>query len=386
MKRFFITAPLLAVSLFSCGNASPLPSSYAGEPPTMYIQDGQQLGLDDPDGYVPLNHACQHGLWLPYMGFADYMYGKTEDEFRSSVRGILTDAKAEDINTVYFHVHPCGDAYYQSDIFPRGVSWDGDLDPLAIVLEEAHSLNISVHAWLNPLRCQTAQQMSALPESFIIKQWTSDTSAQRVKLIGDRWYLDPSYPEVRELVCACADEILSRYEVDGIHIDDYFYPSSDPAFDEAEFALSGSADLSRWRLDNINALVKSLYDTVKSHGSRYLFGISPQGSVSADYSTQFADVRLWGSESGYCDCLIPQIYYGFRNESLPFEPTLAQWEAIVSSPSVSLVVGLAEYKVGKEDQWAGETGKYEWIEDDTVIARQIALVDESSACGYALYR
>ncbi|MBQ9898274.1 MAG: family 10 glycosylhydrolase [Ruminococcus sp.] len=380
MKRIFFAAAA-ALSLFSCSAQNV--SEVSAEPPTMYVQDGAQLDIGAPEGYVPLNYSCQHGLWLPYMHFEDYMLGRSEEEFRAGLREILVQAQADGINTVYFHVHPCGDAYYQSDIFPRGVCWDGDYDPLAIALEEAHSLAISVHAWLNPLRCQTQEQMSALPETFIVRQWTADG---RAKLLGERWYLDPSYPEVRVLVAQCADEILSRYDVDGIHIDDYFYPTADPAFDAAEFAASGCSDLAQWRLGNINSLVKLLYDTVKSNGSRFLFGISPQGNISADYSTQFADVRLWGSSPGYCDYLLPQIYYGFRNESLPFDTALAQWEELVSAPGVSLVAGLAAYKVGKEDQWAGESGRLEWIEDSTVLSREIEMVESSSADGYALYR
>ncbi|MBQ1463739.1 MAG: family 10 glycosylhydrolase [Ruminococcus sp.] len=336
-------------------------------------------------GETPLNFRNQVGVWLPYMHFEDYMSGKTADEFRQAVHSMLDDYKAQDVNTVYFHAHPCGDAYYDSDIFPKGVYLDGDYDPLDIVTEEAHSLGISLHAWINPLRCQTQEQMDSLPDDFIIKKWLYDPECSCVKLVGSRYYLDPAYTEVTELVCRCAEEILEKYPVDGIHIDDYFYPSTDPEFDRTEFERSGSADLSLWRQKNCTRLVKSLCDTVKIHGDGFVFGISPQGNISADYETQYADVRLWSGSKDYCDYIVPQIYFGFKNAACPFEATLKQWEELTCGSEVSLIIGLAAYKTGKEDKWAGVAGQDEWINDPDIISRQTELVKQSSADGYALY-
>lgn len=347
--------------------------------PESYIQEKEQLWLTPPEqedsGFV-------HARWFSYMDYADYMTGRSEEEFREAVRERYTAAKAEGIDTLYLHVHPCGDAYYRSDIFPSGVCLDGDYDPFEIMTEEAHSLGLDVHAWINPLRCQTAEQMQALPDSFIVKQWTGTGQA---KLTGDRWYLDPSYPEVRQLVCDCAAELLDRYDTEGIHIDDYFYPTTDTEWDRGEFGAYGAADLAQWRRDNITAMVKALYDTVKAHDSRAEFSISPQGNIAADYDTQYADVRLWGGTAGYCDTIIPQLYYGFLNETCPFEPTLRQWEEIVSGSGVKLVIGLAEYKQGKADKWAGAAGENEWISDSGIIERQKAMTEQSSAFGWALY-
>lgn len=336
-----------------------------------------------PEGRAPVNFRKQNGRWITYLQYPELMGGKNEEQFRREIRNIFSQALAEGVNTLYVHVRPTGDAYYDSSIFPRGTALDGEYDPLMIMTDEAHALGMSIHAWINPLRLQTAEQMQSVSDSYITRQWADQ--GKYAKLVNGRWYLVPAYEEVRKLIADEVTEILEKYPVDGIHIDDYFYPTTSPDFDSEAFAASDSTDLSQWRLDNVSAMVKSIYDAVKSRDSRLLFGISPQGKISANYDTQFADVRLWAGSSGYCDYIVPQIYYGFHNETSPFEATLREWETLRDDSGVSLVIGLAGYKEGREDAWAGEAGELEWIEDDTIISRQISLVEGSSADGYAVY-
>lgn len=381
MKRF--AAAFFALLLFTSCEAAESVSGAADTTAGMTFiqQEREQLG-ELESGYVPVNFRHMTGEWFPYMGYEEYMHGRSEEEFRRSVRERYDAAKSEGVNTLYLHVHPCGDAYYRSELFPRGTSWDGDYDPFAVMLEEAHSLGLSVHAWLNPLRCQTAEQMNALPDSFTVKKWTESGIA---KLVNGRWYLDPSYTEVDDLLRQCIRELITNYDVDGIHIDDYFYPTAEPDFDAAEFGASGSTDLGEWRRSNCTRMVKAMYDEVKSCDSRVEFGISPQGSIKGNYDSQFADVRLWSGEKGFCDYIVPQLYFGFRNESCPFAETLALWESM-TCPDVRLVAGLGAYKLGKADKWAGSAGENEWIESPDIIQRQIELVERSSASGYAVYR
>lgn len=381
MKKLTFLTILSTLALVSC-SAESIPYSESSD---LQMQNQSQFPTESIANYVPLNFTNQTGLWLPYMDFENYIYNKSEDEYKEEVKKILSSAKAEGINTIYFHVHPNGDAYYKSEIFPKGIYYTGDYDPLQIMLDEAHDMGISVHAWLNPYRMQTVEQMENLPDDFIVKQWINENSPM-VKVINNRWYLNPAYDEVTELVSSSADEILRNYNVDGIHIDDYFYPTTDTDFDKEAFEASGSSDLSQWRQDNINKMVKSLYDTVKSNNKRVKFGISPQGNINANYNSQYADVKLWAGNQGYADYIIPQIYFGFKNTTCPFEPTLKEWEKLVKDSGVSLVIGLAEYKLGEEDKWAGEAGENEWIENPDIISQQIELVKKSSANGYALYR
>ncbi len=381
----FLLLLILPLIFCSCSTHVSKNSTVSDIPATSYIQDFEHLHMDLPEGYSPINYSYQTGQWFPYMQYEEYMYGKSAEEFRNAVRDRFTQAKNNGINTVYLHIHPCGDAYYESDIFPKGVFLDGDYDPLAIMLEEAHKLGLSAHGWLNPLRCQTAQQMAELPDDFIIKKWTEDKEHPAAKLVGDRWYLDPSYSETNELLRSCVTELLENYELDGIHIDDYFYPTTDENFDKAEFQKSGRTDLAQWRLSNCTRLVRTLYDSVKSHDKRILFGISPQGNIEANYTSQYADVKLWAGSEGYCDYIVPQIYFGFENAACPFEPTLRRWEELRSDSPVKLIIGLAAYKQGKYDKWAGVSGENEWIDNPDIISRQIEIVKSSSADGYALY-
>ncbi len=385
MKKLTVLSIISVIALSSCSfeETSIKPSESSVTEP--YTQNETFIQPKENTGYTPLNFTNQAGLWLPYMDFENYMYNKSEDEYRKEIKKILSDAKAEGINTIYFHVHPNGDAYYKSDIFPKGIYYTGDYDPLQIMLDEAHNMGISVHAWLNPLRMQTVEQMENLPDDFIVKKWINEKSPM-IKIINNRWYLNPAYEEVNELISKSADEILKNYNVDGIHIDDYFYPTTDTEFDAEAFKASNSSDLSQWRQNNINNMVKSLYDTVKNNNKKIKFGISPQGNINANYNSQYADVKLWAGTEGYADYIIPQIYFGFENETCPFESTLKEWEKLVKDSGTSLIIGLAEYKLGEEDKWAGAAGELEWIENPDIINQQIELVKNSSANGYALYR
>lgn len=381
MKKKLFLFVMTAVLLTGC--AVPEEGDSLSEIPSATVPMASEPA--DTDSCVPINYTNQIGLWLPYMDFENYMYGKNEEEFKENVRKILENALNRGVNTVYFHVHPNGDAYYNSELFTKGIYLDGDYDPLQIMLDIAHSMGISVHAWLNPYRLQTAEQMETLPNDFIIKEWINEKKPM-VKIVNNRWYLNPAYNEVTELVSRTADEILNNYCVDGIHIDDYFYPTNEPEFDIEAFELSGRTDLDDWRRENITNMVKSLYDTVKNHGENLKFGISPQGNIETDFNTQYADVELWAGTPGYADYIVPQIYYGFKNETCPFEKTLRRWENLAENSGVSLIIGLAEYKLGKYDQWAGVLGENEWIDTPDIIERQIELVKSSDvADGYALY-
>lgn len=359
------------------------------QPLTGYVQEAEQLYLEETDSseeYIPLNYENQIGKWFPYMDYEEYMLGKSESEFRAEVAKRYKEAAEQSVNTIYVHVLPCGDAYYKSDIFPKGVCLDGDYDPLQIMLEEAHKLDISVHAWINPLRNRSTAQMEELSDEYIVKQWADNHTGTFVNIVSGRCYLNPAYDEVIDLICRGVDELVQNYNIDGVHIDDYFYPTTAEEFDKSAFSTSGSTDLAQWRISNCNRMVHSMFESVKRADDRLLFGVSPQGNINTNYSTQYADVRLWGSTVGYCDYIVPQLYYGFENETCPFEATLREWESLVTCDRVSLVIGLAAYKQGKNDKWAGVTGELEWIENTDIISRQIELVHSSEkAAGYALY-
>ena len=380
MKKMILL--ITSILLTSCEQTIMNPST---NDDNSIIQESQIPNKSDSN-YIPLNYSHQKALWIPYTRFDEVLYEKKENEYRTFMDSFLSEAEMQGINTIYFHAHPNGDAYYISNIFPRGEFWNNEYDPLNIIIELAHKRGISIHAWINPLRMQTKDQMDDLPESFIMKKWTEEKDKGYIKLVGERWYLVPAYEEVFKLINLTADELLEKYEIDGIHIDDYFYPTTDPSFDTEAFEKSNISNLSTWRRSNITTMIQSLCETVHKQGNRYKFGISPQGNISTDKEKLYADVELWCSDTKYCDYIVPQIYYGFENEACPFEQTLQKWEELTENSNVSLIIGLAEYKVGKEDKWAGERGQNEWITSPDILDRQIEMVSLSNAKGYAVYR
>lgn len=372
MKRMISVLTLSALLLGRCSPATIYPCEKSYE--SSYTSESD---------YIPVNYGYQKGMWLPYLGYVEYMQGNDAEGFRSAVRERFRNAVENGINTVYVHIRPTGGAYYDTDLFPKGAYLDGDYDPLEIILDEAHKLGLSVHSWINPLRLQTEDEMKDIPDSFITKNWYA--SGRNTGIVNGRVYLRPDSPEVLDLLRDEIREIIDNYDVDGIHIDDYFYPDTDPSFDAESFAESGADDLKDWRTEAVSDMVRTMYEAVKNTDERVLFGVSPQGNIKADYETQYADVRRWMNEEGFADYIVPQIYFGFRNETLPFTSVLEEWERMAENSDVKLIIGLGAYKSGNTDEWAGVTGETEWLDDPTVIDRQIETVIDSDADGYALY-
>jgi len=315
-------------------------------------------------------------IWIPATDLGNMLSGCDEAAFRKRVKSHLRQYQSLGINTIFLHVRSNGDSYYQSALFPRGAYWSANqaFDPLTVFLEESHTLGLSLHAWVNPLRCQTADQMTQIQGDYQTKQWVTAKDDRMVQ-VGSRWYMNPAYPEVRALVCAGVSEILAGYDVDGIHIDDYFYPTTAESFDAAAFKHAGAKNRAVWRTENINQLVCAMYDTVKSCDRTRIFSVSPTGSIADNEQEQYADVRLWCSESGYLDWIIPQLYFGFFHETYPFAETAEEWRGIVTNDEISLMLGIATYKVGEYDDFAG-AGAKEWTTDTLIPARQILFADE----------
>ncbi len=348
------------------------------------------------NGYSALNYSEQKGIWISYLEYSSAMMNKSAKAFRSTIGEYFDNVKALSFNTVYVQVRAFGDAYYSSELFPTGDRYNGTIgaklsyDPLEIMVEEAHSRNLSVHAWINPMRLMTDSQMKSLSDSYTIKKWynDSDKCGKYIVKSDGRWYLNPAYPEVEKLISDGISEIVSGYDVDGIQIDDYFYPTTAASFDSAAYKASGtSKSLSSWRTDNINDMVKRMNKTVHSANLSVLFGISPQGSVSNNYDTLYADVKTWCRSSDYCDYILPQVYFGFENAALPYEDTIALWSSMTSSGNVKLVIGLAGYKIGAADAYAGANGKNEWINNSDILSRQMKAAKKlSNYGGVAIFR
>ncbi len=323
-------------------------------------------------------------MWFPYFEYRNVLLSKSENEFAENIRVCFQNAKDIGINTLYVHVRAHGDAYYYSDIFPMASECSGtfgkkiDFDPLEIMVDIAHALGLSFHAWINPLRLSNTENIANLSQDCILKQWYCDIQKNGAYIVeySGLYYLNPAYGETRRLVCDGVKEILYNYDIDGIHIDDYFYPTTDISFDSAAFAASGGDDLGAWRYSNTNALVSEIYKTVKEYDANVLFGISPVCTDSANQGA-YADVDLWCAQSGYCDYIVPQIYFGYTSESAPFEKMLINWKEKCAFSDIQLIIGVCTYK------YAENSG--EWS-DYSLTARQLEdVLGDASLCGAAIY-
>ena len=200
-------------------------------------------------------------------------------------------------------------------------------------------------------------------------------------------YLNPATADVRSLILDGIRELLTNYDIDGIHFDDYFYPSQSETFDKISFAQYkkyGLLSLEEWRRENVNLLISSVYGTVKYMKKDVIFSISPAASIENNYNNLYADVALWIQE-GWIDEIIPQLYFGFRypDESFCFEALLKEWKSLVkSNPRVALKIGLAAYKAVPNL----EADKSEWQAESDIIARQVKICDSDfQISGYVYF-
>lgn len=337
------------------------------------------------NGYNPLNFDVQKGVWISYLDDEIVAAGKTEEQYRKIISTAFKNIKDLGANTVYVHVRSHGDAYYNSSYFPKSKKTSTSFDQLKVMVDEAHKLGLSFHAWINPMRLASSSN-GILPQNtstdFKVRQWYDNpaTNGKYIVNVNGTYILNPAYPEVRQLVYDGVREIVQNYKVDGIHIDDYFYPTTATTFDEDAFKASGAIDLGNWRRSNTSAMVSGIYNTIKNVNSKVLFGVSPQGNMSNNYNSQYIDVAKWLSSYGYLDYIVPQVYFGFKNQGLPYEKSISDWNSLVKNPNIKLVIGLAPYKVGCVDTWAG-TGINEWITDPNMISRQILSAKKISKYG-----
>lgn len=343
------------------------------------------------------------GVWISYYELEDLR----DYEAYCERIGKMFDKVADlGLNAVFFHVRPMSDALYPSELFPfshvigfkengkavQGV--DPGYDPLAVAVAAAHERGLQLHAWVNPYRVwNNGSDPDALSAKNPAYRWTHDNDPDNddwVRVWDGKLYYDPGAAEVRELITAGVLEIVRNYDVDGIHFDDYFYPTTDAAFDASTFAgyqaAGGTLSLEDWRRENVNLLVRTVYREIKALRD-IPFGISPGGKIKADREECFADVSLWAHEEGYVDYLCPQIYFGFLHQKYPFEQTLEDWLELRGESSVPMYVGLPVYKLGAKDAYAGSVrGMEEFLHaDGTLIARMVRMLREKGADGFILF-
>lgn len=373
MKRYIC---LLAVFLMGCTPGTGRITPGMGMRLELQEQTAEQLHLPVQQSGSPVVAA-----WLTAVSLSDMLKGATEAAYRAAVHQELTWLCENGFTDVFVQVRSNGDAYYRSRVYPRAASWSQDFDPFQVFLEENQQVGLQVHAWINPYRCQTAGQMLKIPDTYPTRMWAQEQAESIVQVSG-RWYLNPADAHAQALICTGAQELLDGYDIAGLHIDDYFYPTTEPELDAAAFAASRSEDLTAWRTEQVNTLVAALY--AQAHAADRIFSISPRGDPAASAQLLYADPETWCSQSGYCDWILPQLYYGFDNETCGFAEMLALWQGMVQTDGVRLIPGICTYKVGRADDWAG-TGRMEWLTEQEIPARQAAAVLETGLNGVAVY-
>lgn len=328
------------------------------------------------------------GVWVSYIDYTQIMWGKTQSEFEDHVDEIIENCLEYKINTIFLHASAFTDAYYKSSYYPTQyveseIGAQLKYDPLEIFIEKAHKKQLRVEAWINPFRSFDKEKMETVPPSYIVKRWV-DEESRNVVLYKDRYYLNPAHQEVHDLILNVVSEIAENYDVDGLHMDDYFYPDHvDDSFDRIDYQRSNT-DLSieDWRRHNVNELVKSINKTLELIDEEISFGISPAGNLEYSRDSIFGDVETWVKKE-WVDYIAPQIYFGYTNKSRPYSETLQQWGDVVKGTNVELIVGLAAYKINQKN---GNSDDDEWMNDNQILLKQIEEAKQAENYrGYALY-
>lgn len=357
------------------------------------VQPPQEMPITPPT--VSVSEEVR-AVWVNYNELSmKSLGGGTQTDFQNKAEEMCRNIRASGMNTVIVHVRPFCDAFYASELFPWSVYLTGtqgqgvDYDPLGIFLAAAKAQNLSVQAWINPYRVLLSAEWEKLSDNNPAKQWYEAGKTENLLLTEDGIYLNPASLEAQTLIINGVREILRKYDVDAIHMDDYFYPTTDPSVDapsyEAYLAAGGRLSQDDWRRENVSMFVSALYAAIKAQNPQTQLVISPGGDIRKNHDSLYADIERWAREPGFLDVLMPQLYYGFENAAKPFEQTAAEWANLRFAPNVSLCFGLAAYKCGKEDVHAG-TGALEWTQNADILARQLTLCRTLPHYGgFALY-
>lgn len=322
------------------------------------------------------------GVWITAFELNEML--KSENGFLKEFSVALDFLENKGVNCLYVHTRAYSDAYYPSLFYPLAAAVPENMDPLKIMVEQTHQRNMKIFAWINPYRISTSTSDKATVNGKII------SAVGESNILTDKkgLYLDPSSDLVRRLIINGVREIVQSYKIDGIHFDDYFYPTAEPFFDESSYekykeTAKEPLSLGDWRRANVNGLLSGVYGTIKSQDENILFSISPAADIKGNYENLFADVRAW-CDGGYVDEIVPQLYFGFEYpaERFRFDSLLTAWQEYLRGTKVRILIGLPVYKKFTRPQ----ADEVEWAKYDDIIPRQIAHIKENSKeIGYVYF-
>ncbi|MGB4659233.1 MAG: family 10 glycosylhydrolase [Mobilitalea sp.] len=416
---------MLAAIIMISAFFTTLPVSYAAENETTNstittapaittnIVDADAVTSTDAEDITDTEEPDEfNAVWISYLEFNSRLIdpdtgesGFTEERFIALIDEMFDNVVSLNMNAVVVQVRPFGDAMYPSDYFPwskyisgtQGV--DPGFDPLEYMVEAAHSRGLKFHAWINPYRVTNdTTKVSTLSTSNIAREWRTNTSTldnRNILTFDGKLYFNPSVVTVRTLIRNGIKEIVENYDVDGIHFDDYFYPTLGAnykkSFDYKEYKVyyydckendETPDSIVVWRRNNVNSLLQNVYSDIKEIDQTVEFGISPGGNISNLLMNDryYCDVVTWLSEPGYIDYICPQIYWSFSHYSVPFDKTLDRWLALRTNENVKMYVGIATYR-------AGSSLEEEWKKDSNILKKQVEYSRETGLVdGYIYFR
>ncbi len=298
----------------------------------------------------------------------------TTAQQKAELVAILDRAANLKLNAIFLQVRPGCDAMYASTLEPWSEYLTGAMgrapqpyyDPLAFAVEEAHKRGLELHAWFNPYRARHSAAKGAVAPTHI-----SRTRPGLVRVYGRSLWLDPGEPEVQNYSLSVVLDVVRRYDIDGVHFDDYFYPykekdvgGKDIDFPDQStwlrFGAKGKLSRQDWRRQNVNAFIRRVYEAVKATKSWVRFGISPFGIWRPGYPAQiegydayanlYADSRKWLA-NGWVDYLAPQLYWGIAPPAQSF-PVLLRWWTEQNRYGRLIVPGMDSTKTGR--RWGPE--------------------------------
>jgi uncharacterized lipoprotein YddW (UPF0748 family) len=366
-----------------------------------------------PDSELPPPAPREfRGAWVATVANIDWPSkpGLTSEEQQAEMLRLLDRAREIGLNAIVLQVRPATDAIYPSRLEPwseyltgaQGEAPQPMYDPLARWLREAHRRGLELHAWFNPYRAWHPSAKSAPAASHL-----SQRQPQLVRRYGNLQWLDPGEPAAAEHTLAVVADVLRRYAVDGVHIDDYFYPypipqpalppattsaGDQPFPDDAPYQryrdAGGTLERDDWRRDNVNRLIEAMHATVRRVRPAARFGISPFGigrpglrpegiAGFSQYDRLYADVEHW-VQKGWFDYLVPQLYWPIERRAQAFPALLDYWAGRVAASDAGVRhhwPGL--YTSSIAGTAATGTNARAWKSDE--VLSQVALMRERGA-------
>lgn len=345
-------------------------------------------------------------FWFSYYDYTAYR-AKYKKRNATTLKKYFTQAvkkgKSLGMNCIIVHVRPFGDAMYKSKYFPWSKCISGKqgknpgYDPLKIMTQVAHANGMKIEAWINPYRVASGStNYKKLSTKNPARKWHNKKKTRRnVLAYKGSLYYNPAKAQVRNLIVNGVKEIVENYDVDGIHMDDYFYPAFsssnvNSAFDAKEYRAStmakGKQNIVSFRREQVNMLVKAIHSAVKSIDPSVTFGISPAGNIdnlTSRYS-YYVDINKWLNSSDYVDYICPQIYWGFKHPYAKFDRVTNRWMNAAKSKKVKVYIGIAVYRAG-HNIGAGSAERREWRSDANILKKQVQYARKKGCDGFAFF-